>query len=379
MAIRRRWGNPSPIRRAQARAPQPDQFMSRWDRPQARMNPLAQQAVQRGTQAGTAPLQNLSQPTQTAGLRVPAGVPSPTVTPSMTRNPPAYQSISGVYQGRDQENILEQLQAEYEARRDKGWKGDSFLAAHPKFAAALEQYKDPKQSDPQEEADKTLQPGGAAFPNGELAPGLPLSPEFEQGRRMLEDELAAALAQIQVGRDEIPAIVNMIEARLKNDEVDDVRRTNEAANARGLYNSGIRTTDVGRVNQAYGRQRQDVGTEMARTLRDLAGQESTARGGYDRGLLELLLEEGRRTAADPNAPVADIPTPPAETPGETPGGEGRTAGPELPRPPMKGIGKSVARREKRKVKGKTYWWDPKTKKWYGSKNSKVAIKNPKKG
>lgn len=128
--------------------------------------------------------------------------------------------------------------------------------------------------------------------------GLPLSPEFEAARRALEDNLAAELAAIGVARAEIPALVELVTQRLATDQAEVERRTNEAANARGVYNSTIRTDDLGDVRAGFDRNRQDFAFDVARMFGELSQRESGARGDYNRSLSELLLALAQDQATD---------------------------------------------------------------------------------
>jgi hypothetical protein len=145
---------------------------------------------------------------------------------------------------------------------------------------------------------------GATAPNPSQT--LPLSPQFEASRRAASDQLSATLAQIGVAREEIPAMVNMITARMGTDQAFDTNMLNEAMNGRGLYDSGIRAQDTQQLNQGYDRQRQDMAFDVARQYRDLATQESQARLSYEQQLAEMLLELAQETIGDPSAPIEGV-------------------------------------------------------------------------
>ena len=143
----------------------------------------------------------------------------------------------------------------------------------------------------------------APTPNPAPNPGastLTLSPQAEAARRALEDELSATLASIGVARDQIPATLNLVTTRLLNDQAEDLRNTDETANARGIYNSGIRSTDRGRVTSGYDRKRSDLASDAARQLSELASAESGAHSSFNRSWADILLQLARDAAADPN-------------------------------------------------------------------------------
>lgn len=139
--------------------------------------------------------------------------------------------------------------------------------------------------------------------------GLPLSPEFEAGTRALEDSLAGELANIGVAQQDIANMVELAKARLATDLADEKRQIDESSNARGIYDSGIRTSDRNKAQFRADRRLVDIGLTAAEQLRQLALQESGARGDYLRDLAELLADSARGAAQDEDAAV---PTSPSE-------------------------------------------------------------------
>lgn len=148
------------------------------------------------------------------------------------------------------------------------------------------------------------QPGGQGNqPHQGGGSTLMLSPQGEAVRRGLDDELAGTLTRLGVQRDQIPAMVKLMTARLESDQTEDLRQTDEAANARGVYNSGMRTTNRHNVTQGYDRQRQDLASNIAQQFSDLAQQEADARSRYNQGLTDLLLSLANDASNDPNYPT----------------------------------------------------------------------------
>jgi hypothetical protein len=132
-------------------------------------------------------------------------------------------------------------------------------------------------------------PGAGGIPN------LPPDALYEAQRRQLEDQLAAQLAAIGVERDQIPAITQLLTARMATQQEESTRQVNEGANARGLYDSGIRTTNVARSDLGYEQQRQDLAMQMAERQRAIAQQEADARAAYQAQLMEALLGLAERS------------------------------------------------------------------------------------
>jgi hypothetical protein len=123
----------------------------------------------------------------------------------------------------------------------------------------------------------------------------------------LEDALAGELANIGVARDQIPATLQLLRERMDTEQRESLRQVDESVNARGLYNSGIRTRDRDVATQGYDRRRQDLALGAAGDFNTLAQQESAARSNYARGLQELLMalagqEVGREDSTFGNKP-----------------------------------------------------------------------------
>jgi hypothetical protein len=148
-------------------------------------------------------------------------------------------------------------------------------------------------------------PGGAGVPApGALGPtGLPLDPTFEAGRRMLDDELAARLAAFGPGRAALLAQGQLGEARLGTNEGIDRGRMMEQLAERGALFGGVQRKDEGELSTDYLRQRQDLANMQAQGLADFSAQEGEARGGYQRGLMELLMDSANRSAMSEYTPT----------------------------------------------------------------------------
>jgi hypothetical protein len=133
--------------------------------------------------------------------------------------------------------------------------------------------------------------------------GLPLDPQFEMGRRGLEDELLAALSGIGSQRGQVSSLADLVGQRLGTNETREKTSADENFVGRGIFRSGVRDEGIQKIGGAYDRQRQDLAFDTANQLSGLGQAESEARLGYTRGLQELLAELARRTATNPNAPM----------------------------------------------------------------------------
>lgn len=152
--------------------------------------------------------------------------------------------------------------------------------------------------------------------------GTPISPQFEYGRRILEDQLSQTLADIGVQEAEIPVTLKLIQARLKADEEESMRQISETTNARGTYASGGTQRDFALSGRGFERSRRDAQMEAARALGELARRKQGARSDYLKGLSDLLLQwqpnaEGERSNDD------EEPSPPGKKPPQSKGGRKR--------------------------------------------------------
>jgi hypothetical protein len=132
---------------------------------------------------------------------------------------------------------------------------------------------------------------------------MPLDPMFEQGRRFLDDELAAILGTVPGAREQILASQGLAEARLGTNEAADFDQLRQVMAARGIFGSGIQRQDEGELGTDYLRQRQDLASNVGTSLADLARYEAEARANYARGLQELLMESAANSAASQYTPT----------------------------------------------------------------------------
>jgi hypothetical protein len=120
---------------------------------------------------------------------------------------------------------------------------------------------------------------------------LPMTPQFEAGRRGVQDQMNAALAQIGVSREQIPVIANLITQRLATDEGYDNRRLDESLANRGMFDSGTNPYVRGRdIYTPYGRERQDLAFNIAQQYADLSQAENQAYLEASQAMTELLLD-----------------------------------------------------------------------------------------
>jgi hypothetical protein len=151
--------------------------------------------------------------------------------------------------------------------------------------------------------------------------GLPLDPTFEAQRRLLEDSLQAQLAQIMARRQQLQPEADVQLARLATEQARQSDLLDESLVGRGIYRSGIRGQEQGRLGNLFDRSRQDISFSLAQALQALADQEAQARLGYNQGLMEMLLQLANRSAANPFSPL------PAFAGGQARGGQaGRQKG-----------------------------------------------------
>lgn len=171
---------------------------------------------------------------------------------------------------------------------------------------------------------------GSGATNNQPPPdlGLPLSPQFEAARRLLEDDLARTLGEIGVQRDQIGLLLNVTKQRLSTEQTRDQRSLKESLAERGIFDSSHLGTEMGTLNLGYDRRRQDLAFDASRQVSDLARAEAGAHNVYSNGLMELLLALANQQAQDPAAPVPVTPGPtsPGGGTGNGNGGAGSGSG-----------------------------------------------------
>ena len=130
--------------------------------------------------------------------------------------------------------------------------------------------------------------------------GMPLDPAFEATRRGIEDNLAAALAQYGVAREQIKPMVDLMLARLVTNRGLDEADLEESLIGRGISQSSIAADDMRELGTQYERQQQDIGLQAGQQYADIAAGESGAQLAYNQQLLEALLASAQNAVANPN-------------------------------------------------------------------------------
>lgn len=134
---------------------------------------------------------------------------------------------------------------------------------------------------------------------------LPMTPGYEQDWRGLNDQLGAAESEFAQGQAMLPAVYNLANTRLQNDQTVATDRLNEDLAARGVYTAknaaggyggtspsggGVGETMYGRnVATPFGRQFQDLAADQANAYQNLYGTYAGANLGYNQGINEALL------------------------------------------------------------------------------------------
>lgn len=128
---------------------------------------------------------------------------------------------------------------------------------------------------------------------------LPMTPQFEAGRRGLDDEYSGAMMGLINQRDLIRPQLDLGLARMGTDQKYSNAGLDEALVERGMFDSGsnayLRNRDI---DIPYGRQRQDMGMGASQAYSDIASQMSQAGLGYSQGMHELMLNRAADSAAD---------------------------------------------------------------------------------
>lgn len=133
--------------------------------------------------------------------------------------------------------------------------------------------------------------------------GLPLNPMFEEVRRVLEDNLQRALAQIEAERQLLQPQADVTLARLATEQARESGLLDERMIGRGILRSGIRDIEQNWLSTLYDRRRQDIAFALARALQELASREGEARLAYNQGLMDLMLRIAAQEAANPSLAI----------------------------------------------------------------------------
>lgn len=133
---------------------------------------------------------------------------------------------------------------------------------------------------------------------------LPMTPQFEAGRRGLDDEYMAGMNQIQNQQNMINPLYQQQLARMATDEAFGKEALMEGAANRGILSGGANPTGASQylwnrdIQVPYGRERSDLATAASGAY----GQSAEAMSGlglqYNQGLAELLLNRAADAAAN---------------------------------------------------------------------------------
>lgn len=132
----------------------------------------------------------------------------------------------------------------------------------------------------------------ANFPEPQKAPPgfLPMTPQFEAGRRGLDDQYQANKMDLLNQQALIKPQYDQAMARLTTDKGYATNRVNENMVDRGIYDSGIRPQVQTRdVLIPYGRQASDYATQAGQQQSAIAAALANADLQYNQGMAELLL------------------------------------------------------------------------------------------
>jgi hypothetical protein len=116
-----------------------------------------------------------------------------------------------------------------------------------------------------------------------------MNPHYQAGLAALDDEMRRQLAELNVGAEEAEALMQMTKARLGIEHQETLRRVDEGANERGIFNSGIRTRDRGYADLDFGQRYQDLELDRAARLRGIAQAQAQAHENRRRGVNDLAI------------------------------------------------------------------------------------------
>lgn len=149
-------------------------------------------------------------------------------------------------------------------------------------------------------------PRGPGMPPGEpdWVNGLPNDAQFMDEKKRLDDQLDDILMRIGLNEREVQAARELFQTRFFTDQQEDVRRVDEAANERGIYNSTIRKDNQQDLERQYARNFQDYETDYGRNIFDLQQGRIDAGSAYEKSLADALAAYQKRLLAEPPSTVA---------------------------------------------------------------------------
>lgn len=275
------------------------------------------------------------------------------------------------------------LASQFQELLDAGWAGNKFLKRHPRFAENYGTAMQGADQTPDWRTDQAAaggnqggntdgggnagggqgqgqgpdqgqgKPGGGG--GGGNGPGnaIEMNPHYQQGLAQLDDALRAELASIGVERNDMEAMLGLVKSRLGFEHQEGLRRVDEGANERGIFNSGIRMRDRGYTDVDFNRRYQDLDLQRLEGTRGLAQREARAHEDRRRGGNDLALRIAEFLAQ--TLPL-DVPGTAPEPGGGGGGGGGSTTPKNQPKTEKKSAGKKSANkrgnRRKRNVRGK---------------------------
>ncbi len=157
---------------------------------------------------------------------------------------------------------------------------------------------------------------------------LPQNADFLANQKALSDALSASQMGYQTQIEQLRPQADLQLARLGTDQNVAAQSLNENAAARGIYGSGVQDQLYNRdIATPYGRQRQDISSNLAAALSQLYSGMDQSNLQYQQGLADSYLQLAQQQAqALPlslyqGGPPA--PKPPRRTPKKPPKGKGK--------------------------------------------------------
>lgn len=153
------------------------------------------------------------------------------------------------------------------------------------------------------------QPQGSPAVGQQRVNPIEMNPQYQAGIAQLDDEMRRALANYDIAGEEAEALMRLAKERMGIQHQESLRRVDESANERGIYNSGIRMRDRGYTDLDFGQQYQDLELDRARRLREIAEGKAGAVEGRRRGQNDLAMRIAEYLAQTlPDDVVGSAPT-----------------------------------------------------------------------
>ena len=135
------------------------------------------------------------------------------------------------------------------------------------------------------------------------AAGLTPDAQFLAAGNIANSQYGATTSALAPAYNNLTNMFNLGLGRLGTNEAEAIRGVDETSNDRGLYGSGIRTTNRAKTNLDYDRQRQDQVYDFMGKYQDLMNTATQAGSAYDQSMSQAVADLTDRMDLSAYAPL----------------------------------------------------------------------------